>query len=263
MVSNSAPTASSSAPPPRPHIKEKRRYVPSCPQEEFIVPLLRSRIEECLRKYGKPASSESKALDVGCGRQPFRALMESLGYAYSSCDVNQTAEGVVDFVFALDSPMPPELVAAAPFELLFCTEVLEHIADWDAAIGNMAELLGDGGLLIITVPHFYQLHEVPYDFWRPTLHAIDYFMRRYGLSMVHSEAAGDAWDVLGTVLANCHPVPRSRGLFDRVAARVARLVRRGLFSFLVKRSIQAHIKMEGPLYLSNIAVCRKATVVGP
>jgi len=163
----------------------------------------------------------------------------------------------VDYVFAIDAPVPGALTTAAPFDLLFCTEVLEHVADWEAAFSNMAGLMSEGGLLIITAPHFYQLHEVPYDFWRPTLHAIEFFARRHGLSMVHSEAAGDGWDVLGTLLANGSLVASSRSILDRIAARLARAVQRKLSSSLVKRSIQKRIRMGGPLYISNIAVCRK------
>jgi len=257
MQSESTGTASACAEPPRPHVIEKDTYVPHAGPEEFIVPVLRKRIEECLQKYGKPASSASKMLDVGCGRQPFRGFIEGLGFAYQSCDVNQSPENTVDYVFAIDAPMPREVIDAAPFELLFCTEVLEHVADWDAAFGHMASLLSEGGVLIITAPHFYQLHEVPYDFWRPTLHAIEFFARRHGFSMVHTEAAGDGWDVLGTLLANITLSPNSRSLLDRVAARVARAIQYALFCSLVNRSIQKRIRMGGPLYISNIAVCRK------
>ena len=42
---------------------------------------------------------------------------------------------------------------------------------------NVAALLAPGGRVLLTVPHVYRLHEEPYDFWRPTLHAIHYFVR--------------------------------------------------------------------------------------
>jgi SAM-dependent methyltransferase len=196
-------------------------------------------------------------LDVGCGRQPFRGLIESLGFTYQSCDVNQSPENTVDYVFAIDAPVPPALTDAAPFELLFCTEVLEHVADWDAAFGHMSGLLAQGGLLIITAPHFYQLHEVPYDFWRPTLYAIEYFAKRHGLEIVHSEAAGDGWDVLGTVLANMTVGAKTMRIYDRIIARIARAAKSTLSALLVKRSIQKLLGVGGPLYISNIAVYRK------
>jgi SAM-dependent methyltransferase len=248
--------------PPRPRVEERPSYVPIAQQERFIVPLLRNRIEGSLEKFAKPPTPKAKMLDVGCGRHPFRQFIESLGYTYYGCDVNQSPEGTVDFLFAIDAAVPPELAAMGPFELLLCTEVLEHVADWEAAFKNMTGLLSDTGLLLITAPHFYQLHEVPYDFWRPTLYAIEYFSNRHGLKVVHSEAAGDGWDVLGTVLANCNPMAKNRKFLDLVLARIARGVKGVLFSMMARGKLQATLRMEGPLYISNIALVRKAAAVG-
>ena len=55
----------------RANIIERATYEPSGPQEEFVVPLLRRHIEEVLSAYAKLSSSNLRALDVGCGRQPF------------------------------------------------------------------------------------------------------------------------------------------------------------------------------------------------
>jgi len=84
---------------------------------------------------------------------------------------------------------------------------MEHVADWDKAFKNLALLMERGGRVLITCPQFYRLHEEPYDFWRPTLHALRYFGGRAGFRTVHDVAAGGAWDVLGTLLADCLPYP--------------------------------------------------------
>jgi len=40
----------------------------------------------------------------------------------------------------------------ASFDLILCTEVLEHIADWREAIASMARLLRPGGVLVLSTP---------------------------------------------------------------------------------------------------------------
>lgn len=60
-------------------------------------------------------------------------------------DVNQNPEGSVQYVCAIDEALPQALVQAGPFDLIFCLEVLEHVADWDAAFGNFDKLLKKGG----------------------------------------------------------------------------------------------------------------------
>ena len=103
-------------------------------------------------------------LDVGCGHQPFRTHLESSGGRYTSLDAQQNPEKTVDFVGAIDDDLSAGLLEIGPFDFILCTEVLEHVADWQKAFTNMASLMARQGRLLITCPHFYQLHEEPYDF---------------------------------------------------------------------------------------------------
>lgn len=238
----------------RPQIVEKAVYEPGGPKEMFIVPLLKRRIEELLARYAIPIKSEEQVLDVGCGRQPFRKTLESIGYLYRGLDANQNIDGTVDFVCALDEPLPKELDEAGTFEFILCTEVMEHVADWDVAFRNLGSLVSSNGKVLITCPHFYQLHEEPYDFWRPTLHALRYFAERSGFEVIHQEAAGDAWDVIGTALANCYPLPVALDLKKRIIARIVRELRKWLFNLICEGNLRKLVKIEGPLYLSNIIV---------
>jgi 2-polyprenyl-3-methyl-5-hydroxy-6-metoxy-1,4-benzoquinol methylase len=181
---------------------ERPSYQATCPQEAFIVPLLKEEIDSLVARYLVPTQSKAKILDVGCGRQPFRGVFEAKGYQYLSLDTQQTPERSVDFICEMDKLLPSEILEQAPFEAIFCTEVLEHIADWDMTFRNFSHLLAPGGKLLITCPQFYPMHEEPYDFWRPTLYALQYFGDKFSLNMVSRKKAGDTWDVLGTLLGS-------------------------------------------------------------
>ena len=195
-------------------------------------------------------------MDLGCGGQPFRNLLEQIGYSYCGVDVNST-EAPIDVVCAADEPLPAELLRRGPFDFALCTEVLEHLPDWRAAFENLSLLLAPGGRVLITAPHFYQLHEEPYDFWRPTLHAFDYYARRSGLRTLYRRAAGDAWDVLGTVLPNCQFLASSDRLTSRALTKATRMIARLTFRALVRRRLRKWVRVEGPLYLSNVLVLEK------
>jgi SAM-dependent methyltransferase len=232
-------------------------YTPGSPPETFIVPLLRVRIEAAIREYAFAGTAPPLVLDVGCGRQPFRPMLDSGGATYVGVDVQQSPEGTVEVIAAVDEILPATLLERGPFDFILCTEVLEHVADWPAAFANLARLLGPGGKLLITCPHFYHLHEEPYDFWRPTLHALNYFARVQGLHVIHQEAAGDGWDLLGTLLASCHVSPHSRRLLDRARARLVNWVRRLAFGLLRRGWPQRLARLQGAVYLSNLAVFEK------
>lgn len=241
----------------RPERFARPSYKPSAPQEEFIVKLLRSHIEQVLVNYGKPSSTNSRALDVGCGRQPFKQELEELGYSYTSIDVQQNPEGSVDIVAEIDRPLPQEIDRYSGFDFIFCTEVMEHVADWNMAFNNFSNLLAPGGRLFITCPHFYQLHEEPYDFWRATPHALHYFGNKFGLKILYQVNAGDSWDVLGTLITTCYALPASRSLGDLILSKIVNLLKRGLFSLLKSRRIQRSVQIHGSMYLSNIVVFAK------
>lgn len=224
--------------------------------DAFIVPVLRDAIERAIAECGASSPAGSRVLDLGCGRQPFRALLERQGYHYTSCDVMQNADGTVDHLCAIDGVLPPSLTSLGPFELLLCTEVLEHVADWTSAFAHVAALAAPGGRVIFTCPHVYPLHEEPYDFWRPTPYALYHFAAAHGFIVDRFEPAGDGWDVLGTVLGSLRVTGRP-GIVGRIARLGACAVKRLVLEALRRGTVRAWVGAGGPWYLSNVAILRR------
>lgn len=243
---------------PRPEIAERTVYEPQWPAEAFIVPLLRQLIEEGLRRYATPAPTGGRALDVGCGGQPFRRNLETLGYGYTGFDVRQNPAATVHVIGAIDAPLPEQLLRRGPFDCILCTEVLEHVARWDLAFTNLAQLLNPGGRLLVTCPHFYPPHEEPYDFWRPTANAVEFYAAAAGLDILELRRAGDAWDILGTLLTVTRCRAARPGWLDLVVTAMAQGQRRALMRVLGSSWLRRRVRLNSPLYLSVFAVCAKA-----
>jgi SAM-dependent methyltransferase len=236
----------------RPHLERRARYEPQWDQERFIVPLLRSAIEAQLERHTKGLGG--KALDIGCGKQPFRAALEAAGWAYTGLDT-QPGDGVA-FTAPIDGTLPDALLAEGPYQFLLCTEVMEHVADWHAAFDNLARLAAPGGKVLLTCPHVYPLHEEPYDFWRPTPHAIRHYALEAGFRVVSLERVGTAWDVIGTVLGACTISRGEWSLKARIAAWFVRRFVRATY-WLLKRGWLQSVPLGSKLYLSNIAVLER------
>ena len=238
-------------------LARRATYEDASPRDAFIVDVLREGIRQALRFYATSPCPGARALDVGCGNQPFRGDLERLGYRYVGLDIQQNADGTIDHLGAIDGVLPATLRNGPAFDVVLCTEVLEHVSDWQSAFRNLAALLAPGGTLIVTCPFFYPLHEQPLDYWRPTPHAMRLFGCAAGLSLVSATQAGDAWDVLGTLLGHTGIVAPERRFPDRVLARCARLVRSVVLSLLLHRVLQSRLRLVGEVYLSNICVYQR------
>jgi SAM-dependent methyltransferase len=244
----------------RPCFPERPEYVVGPPVEAFMVPLLDGAIRSVLDAL--PDDAAWRVLDVGCGGQPFRSVFERKGHSYVSCDAVDPT-GIVDHVAEIDSDLPAELVDDGPFDFVLCSEVLEHVFDWDRAFANLSRLVAPGGRMLLTIPFVYPLHEQPYDFWRPTPHAIRRMSERHGLEIVTLETRGDVWDVLGTVGGAVFGSarPRDQSLTARLSSRLTNLAIRVSLGLLRRPWLRDRVALENsylPLHLTTVAVLERA-----
>lgn len=232
-------------------------YLQAGGQDQFIVPLLRRHIDRYLTAYLIRSQQKGHVLDIGCGSQPFRRRCEDAGWRYTGFDVVQNAQSTVDILGAIDALLPEDLMWRGPYHFILCTEVMEHVVDWPAAFTNMESLLAPGGHLLVTCPFFYPLHEEPYDFWRPTVHTLAVHAARAGLVSVDVRGVGDAWDVLGTLLASFTMSPADGTVSSRVGRLAARFSQRVAFAALRRQIPQRLVQAHSRIYLANVAVFRR------
>lgn len=136
--------------------------------ESFRMEWTRRQIQECL---SSPFES-IEVLDVGAGTSPFKEHISNLGAKYYSHDFNSyfpsnSSPGIQnqswdyaqhDYVCdILDIPENRK------FDLIICTEVLEHVPDPRAAFAKLVKLVSPGGTMIVTVPFMSLMHQAP--FW--------------------------------------------------------------------------------------------------
>ncbi len=99
----------------------------------------------------------ARALDLGCGAGAFTAILARAGARALGCDVAEAAiararaaHPQLDFRLApIDGPLPLE---DNSFELVWASEVIEHVADTARWLSEVRRVLVPGGRLLLTTP---------------------------------------------------------------------------------------------------------------
>lgn len=102
------------------------------------------------------------ALDIGCGRSPYRELLDSRGFLVRTLDIDDTSSP--DHVGNIEDTGLPDGYA----DLVICTQVLEHSLDPGKGLKEVYRILRKGGYLIASAPHIWFYHPHPSDNWRFT-----------------------------------------------------------------------------------------------
>lgn len=173
--------------------KPKRRVSPSVPVFYPDWLLLRELSRDVSWALARFASG--KLLDVGCGERPYSAFRSNVTqWIGLDADTNSSADitGSADAV-----PLPDGSV-----DTVLCTQVLEHVADPERAVAELHRVLRDGGMLILSVPQYWPLHEEPYDFRRYTEIGLRALATKSGFTVVATRAQGRGVVVSGQALNN-------------------------------------------------------------
>ena len=113
-------------------------------------------------------------LDVGCGRKPYHALFSDsvshywgVDYPVTMVNSYRSATQADAFADCLQLPFQDR-----SFDTVLNTQVLEHVPDPQRLIAEMSRVLKPGGVLILSAPMTWPLHEEPFDFYRYTTHGL-------------------------------------------------------------------------------------------
>ncbi len=149
---------------------------------DSLANLLTSKITR--KKLGiflEKHKTDRKILDLGSCRGPYRDLFPNA----LTVDIDPAAK--------------PDIVADAhnmhmfkdgEFEIILCTEMLEHLYNPFKGIEEMARVLKSGGKLILTTRFIYPIHESPHDYFRFTKYGLQKLLEPYFTDIRIEEEAG-------------------------------------------------------------------------
>lgn len=175
------------------------------------------------------AHGRGRILDVGCGRQPFRALLQSRAVCVTAVESDParyaTGPRPQAWGSGLELPFHSDI-----FDTVAAFQVLEHVPEPGLMMGEMARVLAPGGRLIVTAPHIWGIHEEPADYYRFTGYGLTHLARSAGLEVLEVRALAGYWVTAGARF--CYYLQRfdrwGLGLLVRPLYAIVQLVALGL-----------------------------------
>jgi SAM-dependent methyltransferase len=141
----------------------RNRRQPSIAEPARLVlrPLARG-IAGAVDRHLAPSGRSLAVLDVGCGVKPYFPLLAPYADEYIGVDVEPGPE--VDVVSpAEDLPFPNRR-----FDVVLCTQTLEHVEAPARVLGEIDRVLRPGGLVLLSTHGTAVYHPHPLDLWRWT-----------------------------------------------------------------------------------------------
>jgi SAM-dependent methyltransferase len=126
--------------------------------------VVRHALAEWLRAQAAELESRApvRVLDVGCGPKPYYPFFAHVSSEYIGVDVveNPAAE--------LRGPVEALPVEDASFDVVLCTQVLEHCDDPAQAVRELRRVTAPGGRVLASTHGVQVYHPSPVDYWRWT-----------------------------------------------------------------------------------------------
>jgi SAM-dependent methyltransferase len=124
-----------------------------------------------------------RVIDLGCGLCPYRADILSLANEYIGVDWDASyhSDEFVDIKTDLSQRLPFDEGYA---DTIVAFQVLEHLPDPCGFLSECFRVLNSDGVLYMTVPFMWPLHESPYDYYRYTCYGLAYLLKRVGFDVI-------------------------------------------------------------------------------
>jgi SAM-dependent methyltransferase len=159
-----------------------------------------SAIDQSVAQFASSLAPHARVLDAGAGEMRHAADFSQQRYTGVDLGVGDAAwdYGKLDAIADLTA-LP---FRDGSFEACINIVTLEHVREPACALAEMGRILAPGGRLLLIVPHEWEVHQAPHDFYRYTRHGVAYLLDKAGFREYEIEPVGGYFRLCSRRLLN-------------------------------------------------------------
>jgi len=157
-------------------------------------------IERAVGLFAESLPDGARLLDAGAGEGQYKDRFKR--QHYTGVDL---AVGDVEWNYAQLDAITDLLAlpfADQTFDAVINIVTLEHVKEPARVIQEMCRVLRAGGHLLIIVPHEWEEHQTPHDYFRYTRYGMRYLLEIAGFGDIHIEPVGGYFRLMSRRLFN-------------------------------------------------------------
>jgi SAM-dependent methyltransferase len=157
-------------------------------------------IEDALADFARQVRAGERVLDAGSGEGRHARYFPQARYYGVDLAIGDTAWNYRGLDAVAD-------LAALPFRdgaFGACINIvtLEHVREPHRVLRELARSLAAGGRLLLVVPHEWEVHQAPHDYFRYTRHGAAYLLEQAGFERIEIRPVGGYFRLLSRRLLN-------------------------------------------------------------
>ncbi len=175
------------------------RWLQGTPVERYVLHFERL-IEDAVAGFSSQLPAGARVLDAGAGEGQYAHHFARHRYTGVDLGVGDSTWNYAALHAVADLRALP--FSAASFDACVNIVTLEHIAEPLDALREMHRVLAPGGCLLLVVPHEWEVHQSPHDYFRYTRHGVEHLLKAAGFTGYNIAPAGGYFRLLSRRLLN-------------------------------------------------------------
>lgn len=157
-------------------------------------------IDQTVARFAASLPAGVRVLDAGAGEARYAHRFARQRYVAVDLGVGDAAWDYSHLDVLADLTVLP--FARDSFDAAISIVTLEHIREPADALAQIAASLRPGGRLLLVVPHEWEEHQAPHDYYRFTRNGARYLLEKSGFEDIRIEPVGGYFRLLARRLLN-------------------------------------------------------------